>query len=158
MARHHRPAGYQDGRDIEPRRRHQHTGDDFVTVRDEDKAVELVRVCKGLDRVGNQLAGSKRILHADMAHRDAVTDTDCGDEHRRAARHADTGLDRVGNFIQVDVPRDNFAIGRNHADHRAGKLLIGVAAGAQQRTVWHTLRAFYDIVTSSGHWKSLLKI
>ena len=149
MACEHRAAGNQNGRDVQAGRRHQHARNDLVAVRDEHQAIELMRLCERLNAVRDQLAARQRILHADVAHRDAVADADRRNEHRRAACHANAGLDGVRDLVEVDVTRDDLGICGNDADDRLFHLLVGHAAGAQQRTVRHTLRACGDVVTSS---------
>ena len=156
MTGEHRAARYQNRGDVQARRSHQHAGHDLVTVRDQHQTVELVRLRQRLDRVRDQLAGSERILHADVAHGDAVAYTDGRDEDGRAARHGNAGLDGGGDLIEVDMTGDDLAVRGDNADDRAVHLLIGHTAGAQQRTVRHALRALCDVVTSSGHRDSLL--
>ena len=64
LARFHRPAGNEHGRNVEAQRRHQHAGGDLVAVGDADHGVGRVRVAHVLDRVGDQLAAGQRIEHA----------------------------------------------------------------------------------------------
>ena len=149
MACEHRAAGNQNGRDVQACRCHQHARNDLVTVRDEHQTIELMRLCERLYAVRDQLAARQRILHADVAHCDAVADADRRNEHRRAACHANAGLDGVRDLVEVDVTRDDLGICGNDADDRLLHLLVGHAAGAQQRTVRHTLGACGDVVTSS---------
>ena len=63
-------------------------GDDLVAVGDADHAVEAVGRDHGLDAVGDQLARGQRVLHADVAHGDAVVDADGVELERHAARLA----------------------------------------------------------------------
>jgi len=43
------------------------------------------------------------VLHADMAHGNAIANTDGRNQHRGAARHADACLDGIGQLIQVHM-------------------------------------------------------
>ena len=52
-----------------------------------------------LDRVGDDLAAGQRVAHALVVHRDAVADADGVELERRAAGHADAGLDGVGDLV-----------------------------------------------------------
>ena len=81
----HRAAADEDGRDVEAHRGHQHAGHDLVAVRDADHAVEAMRADHGLHAIGDQFARGQRILHAAVAHRDAVIHAD-GVEDERARR------------------------------------------------------------------------
>ena len=149
MACEHRAAGNQNRRDVQACRCHQHARNDLVAVRDEHQTIELMRLCERLYAVRDQLAARQRILHADVAHCDAVADADRRNEHRRAACHANASLDGVRDLVEVDVTRDDLGICGNDANDRLLHLLVGHAAGAQQRTVRHTLGACGDVVTSS---------
>ena len=148
MACQHRTAGYNDGRDVQASCCHEHARNNLITVRDEHERVKLMCLCQCFHGIGNQFAGRQRILHADMTHRNAVTDADCRHQNRCAASHADAGLDSSGNFIQIDVTRNNLAVCGNHADNRTRHLLLGQTAGTQQRTVRHALNALCNIMTS----------
>ena len=81
-----------------------------------------------------------------MPHGDTVTDADGGDEDRGAARHAHTGLDGVGNLVEVGVAGDDLTVGGNNADQRAVQLLRGVAQRIEQAAVRCPLGAFFGII------------
>ena len=149
MACQHRTAGNQNGRNVQTSGSHQHAGNDLVAVRDEHQTVQLMGLCQRLYAVRDQLTACQRILHADVAHGDAVAYADSRNEHRRAACHADTGLNRVRDLIEVDVTRNDLGIRRNDTDDRLLDLLVGHTAGAQQRTVRHALGSCSDVITSS---------
>ena len=99
-----------------------------------------------LHAVANQLAAGEGIFHTHVAHSDAVADTDGGDEDGGAARHAHTGLDGIGNLVQMGVAGDNFAVGGNNANQRAVKLLRRVAQRIEQASVGCPFRAFFDVI------------
>ena len=57
--RKHRPSANKDGRNIEASRRHEHSGNDLITVWNKNKAVKPGRHCNGFNRVRNQLTARK---------------------------------------------------------------------------------------------------
>ena len=120
----------------------------FVAVGHEDQAVQLVGHEHGLDAVADELAGGEGILHAHMAHGDAIADTNGRDEDGRTACRLDTGLDRIGDLIQIHVAGHDLAVGADHADEGALQLFGGVAQGVKQAAVRGALRAFGHVVTS----------
>ena len=94
----HRPAGDEDGGNVEPHGGHQHAGRDLVAVRDAHHRIGAVRVDHVLDGVGDELARGQRVEHAVMAHGDAVIDGDRVEFLGDAAR-------------RLDLPRDELARG-----------------------------------------------
>ena len=154
VAGEHRAARDDDGRDVEARRGHQHAGHDLVAVRNEHEAVELVRLRQRLDAVRDQLAAGQRVLHADVAHRDAVAHADGRHHDRGAARDAHARLGGVRDLVEVDMARDDLTVCGDNADDRLFHLLFGQTAGAQQRTVGHALCARGDVIASLGHGDS----
>ena len=102
----------------------------------------------GLHAVADQLAGGEAVLHAHMAHGDAVADADGRDEDGGAACHLDTGLDGLGDLIQIHVAGDDLAVGAHHADEGAVQLFRGVAQSVKQAAVGRAFRAFGHVVTS----------
>ena len=50
----------------------------------------------------------------------------------RAARGADTGLDGLGDLVEVHVAGDDLVVGADHADQRARQLLVRIAQGVQR--------------------------
>ena len=113
-----------------------------------EQTIELMRLCERLNAVRDQLAARQRILHADVAHRDAVADADGRDEDGGAPCHLDACLDGVGDLIQIHVAGDNLTVGTHHTDEGAVQLFRGVAQGVKQASVGRALRAFGYIVTS----------
>ena len=149
-AREHRPARDKDRRDVEPRRGHQQAGDVFVAVGDHDQTVELVGHDHGFGGVGDQVAGDEGILHADVPHGDAVAHGDGREHDGRAARGADTGLDGLGDLVEVHVAGDNLVIRADHADQRARQLLVRIAQGIQKAAVRRALHAGFDLLRTHG--------
>ena len=144
----HRAAGADHGGHVHADGSHDHAGHDLVAVGHEDQAVQLVGHEHGLDAVADELAGGEGILHAHMAHGDAVADTNGRDEDGRTACHLDTGLDCIGDLIQIHVAGHDLAVGADHADEGALQLFGGVAQGVKQAAVRGALRAFGYVVTS----------
>ena len=105
-----------------------------------------------------QLAGSQGIFHADMAHGDAVAHADGRDQNGRAARHADTGFDGVGQLIQVHVAGHDLAVGADDADQRAFEFLRRVAQRIEQAAVGRALGAFFDIIAAQNITPFILRV
>ncbi len=80
----------------------------------------------GLHAVADQLAAGERVLHAHMTHGDAVAYADGGDEDGRTTGHLHTGLDGIGDLVQIHVPGHDLAVGAHYADERALQLLRGI--------------------------------
>jgi hypothetical protein len=76
LARFHRPAGNEDGRNVQPHGGHQHSRRDLVAVGDADQRVGAVGIHHVLHRVGNQVARGQAVEHSVVAHGDAVVDGD----------------------------------------------------------------------------------
>ena len=121
-------------------------GHDLVAVRDADHAVEAMRPHHGLDAVGDQLARGQRILHAAVAHGDAVIHADGVEDERHAARLADQALDQHADLVQVGVAGDAVGVGVADGDERLVPIRLGFdgAGGPQQRAVRGAFKAFLD--------------
>ena len=144
----HGAAGTDNGGHIHAHSGHDHAGNDLIAVGHQNQAVQLVGHKHGLHTVADQLAGGEGVLHADMAHGNAIANTDGRNQHRGAARHADTCLDGIGQLIQVHMAGNDLTVSRNHADQRAFQLFRGIAQGIEQAAVWGALRAFFNVITS----------
>ena len=90
----------------------------------------------------------QRVLHALVVHGDAVADADDGELDGRAAGHADAGLDRLGDLVQMDVAGDDLVLGVGDADHGPVDLLVGEAHGLEQGAVGGFLQAFFHQVAA----------
>ena len=104
----------------------------------------------GLGGVSDEIPGDQGILHADVAHSDAVAHGDGGELHRRAPGTPDAGLDRLGNFVQIHVAGDDLIVGADHADEGALQLLLGVAQGVKEGAVGGALHAPGHVVAAHG--------
>ncbi len=128
--------------------RHQHAGHDLVAVRDADHAVEAMGADHGLDAVGDQLARGQRILHAAVAHGDAVIHADGVEDEGHAARLADEAFDQLADLVEVGVAGNAIGVGVADGDERLVPIRLGFdgAGGAQQGAVRGAFKAFLDDV------------
>ena len=76
-----------------------------------------------------------------MTHGNAVADADCRHHNRCAARHADAGFYRFGDFIEMEMAGHDFAVGGNHADKRPFQFFFGIAHCIKQAAVRRTFDA-----------------
>jgi len=70
-----------------------------------------------------------------MVHGQAVAYGNGRELQRRAARHAHTGLDRIGKAVQVHVPGHDLAGGIHNTYQRTIHLFPGEAQGIEQGAV-----------------------
>ena len=91
-----------------------------------------------------------------MAHGNPVTHGDGGELHGGAAGGPNTGLDGLGDLIQVHVAGDDLIIRADYANEGALQLLPGVAQGIEQRAVWGGGSPFFHNVRA--HKADLLRI
>jgi len=104
--------------------------------------------------IGNQFAGRQRVAHAGVIHGDAIADPDGRHQDGSAPRHAYAGLDGLGNLVEVNVARNNFVEGGDHADERALHFLGGEAKGIKKGPVRGAFRTLENHVAGAfwgGH-------
>ncbi len=101
-----------------------------------------------LDRVGDDLAAGQRILHARVAHGDAVVHADRVEDERHAARLADALLDELADLVQVDVAGNDVDVAVADGDERLAEIVVGHAGGAEQAAVGGAGVAQFDNVGS----------
>ena len=101
-----------------------------------------------LGGVGNQVTGNQGVLHAHVAHGDAVAHGNGGELHGGAAGGTDSSLDRLGNLVQVHVAGDDLIVGTDHADEGTLQFLLGVAQGVEQGAVGGGGGAFLNDITA----------
>ncbi len=147
-ARQHRAARDNDGRDVQPCRRHQHARHDLVAVRNQHERVKARSHRDGLDGIRDELAARERILHARVAHRDAIADADGREFDRRAARRGHAELRRLGDIPEADVSRDDFIERIADADQGLSEIFLAIAIRMEQRTMRAPRRAFLDDIAS----------
>ena len=97
LSRKHRSAADKNGREVEPQRRHQHAGNNLITVGNEHQRVERMGHCHDFNGIGDQLPAGQRIFHAGMVHGDAVTDADDGKFNGGSTGHADARFYILGD-------------------------------------------------------------
>ena len=107
-------------------------------------------------RVGDQLAAGQRVLHAGVAHGDAVVDADRVEHEGHAAGLADALLDEVADLVQVDVAGDDVDVAVADGDERLAEIVLADAGGAQQAAMGGAGSALLDRVGSHG--KSLVGV
>ena len=120
----HRPAGDEDGGDVEPQRGHQHAGGDLVAIRDADESVGAMGVAHIFDAVGDDLARRQRIEHAVMAHGDAVVDRDGVELLGDAAGFLDLARDQLAEVFEMHMARHELREGIGDGDDRLAEVLV----------------------------------
>jgi len=131
----HGASADDNGRDIEPCRCHEHTGNDFVAIGHQDQGVKGMGHGRHLNGIGDEFPGRQGIVHAFVVHGNPVTDADGGKLHGSSPGHADAGFDGFDDIVQVHVPGNQF-IGRvGNADQGAGNFMIRIAHGLHQASV-----------------------
>ena len=132
LARFHRAARDEHGRDVEPQRRHQHAGRDLVAVGDADHGVGAMRVDHVFDAVGDDLARWQAVQHAVMAHGDAVIHRDGVELLGDTAGFLDLACDELAEILQVHVAGHELGERIDHGNDRLAKILVLHAGGAPE--------------------------
>ena len=125
----HGAAGQQDAGNVQPCRRHQHTGDDLIAGAQQHQAVKQVDLGHALDGVGDQFPGGQDIVHTAMAVGHAVAAADHAELDGRAAGAVNAVLDPLGHLPQVIVAGDTLAPRVGDANDRPLQVLRGKAHG-----------------------------
>ncbi len=155
LARLHRPAGDEDGGDIEAQRRHQHARRDLVAVRDADERVGAMGVGHVFDAVGDYLARGQRIEHAVMAHRDAVVDRDGVELLGDAARRLDLARDELAEVLEMDVAGHELGEGIGDGDDRLTEVTVLHAGRAPEAAgAGHVAAMRGGAGTIGRHWRA----
>ncbi len=144
----HGAAGCEDGRNVETHGAHQHTGSDFVAVRDADQRVKRMSGRHGFERVGDDFTAGQRKFHAGVSHGNAVADRDGVELERNAARLADFVADQFADFLEMCMTRNNRDIRIANSDKRLGKILLFQSGCTEQSTMRSTLGPLLHDVTS----------
>ena len=135
---------------------HKHAGNDLVAVGHEHEGIELVGHGHGFNAVGNEFAAGEGILHAYVAHGDAVAHADGRHEDGSTARHADAVLHGLGDLVEVGVAGHDLAMGADHTDERAVEFFLGVTHGVEKTAVRGAFHALSDIGAAEFHIDSLV--
>ena len=144
----HRAARYQHRREVHAARSKKHAGNDLVARGDQDNAIEGMALHNAFYRVGDNLTAGKGIMHAVMVHGDAIANTDGGCCQRRTACHADAGLYRFGDLVQMVMAGNDVVLRRDNRDEWALQLFVGQSVSLQQASVRGTRETFLDRVAS----------
>ena len=147
MARQHGAAADEHGGHVDSGRSHQKAGHVLVAVGHHHQGVELVSQCHTLGGIRDQVPGHQGILHAHVAHGDAVADRDGREHHRGAARHGHAQLHRFHDLIQVHVSGYNFIIRTHNAHHGLFHLFRRHAEGVEQGPVGRLLHTCFHCIT-----------
>ena len=129
IAGQHGAAADKDTGQVQPAGGHEHAGDDFVAVGNEDHRVQRMGGEHDLDGIGDELPGGQGVLHAGVVHGQAVADPDGAELKGDAAGVADAGLNRLGHRIQMGVTGDVIAFGVDHRHKGPLHLGLGDAQG-----------------------------
>ena len=124
MARHHRSAAYKNSRQIKAGCRHQHTGNNFIAVRNHNKGIKLMSLCHTFNGISNEFACYKRIFHSLMAHCNTVTDTNCRKFYWSSAGHTHARLYSFGNSVKFNMARNYFIFCTTNTNKRALQFFI----------------------------------
>ena len=130
----HRPAGHEDGRDVQSHGGEQHAGRDLVAVGDADHGVGLVRLNHVLHAVGDQLAAGQRVQHAVVAHGDTVVHGDRIELHAVAAVRVHDPFDALAHVVQVYVAGHELGERIGNGNDRFLEIFLLHAGRAPQRT------------------------
>ncbi len=102
--------------------------------------------CDGFDAVGDEFARGQGILHAGVAHGDAVANGDGVEFHGDAAGVFDALLEEGADFIEVAVAGDEAFVRVANADERLFHVGTFHAASEHERAVRSTLVAQLDLI------------
>ena len=121
---HHWPGGYNDTWDIQARCSHEHARGDFVAVGQKDQTIKAMGLGNRLNHIGNQFAGRQRIVHAAMAHGDAVANSGDAEDKGMTTTCVYTFFDEALEITHPGVTRDQVGKGRSNPDKRFVHLLL----------------------------------
>jgi len=144
----HRPGGDDNRRDIDPRGSHQHARGNLVAVGKKDQPVQLMGLGHRLDHIGDEFTGRQGVVHAGMAHRNAVADARDAEKERIAAARMDPFLDKPLQVTHADVAGDDVGKARGNSDERLVHLCLWNAGSIQQGPVRNTLQPLLDFRAS----------
>lgn len=103
-----------------------------------------MRADYGFDAVGDDLAAGQAVLHAGVAHRDAIVDADGVEQERHAAGRAYSVLYDDAELIEVNMAGDDVDVAVGNGDKRLAKIFFLHACRAQQAAMRRPLHAFLD--------------
>ena len=142
-----RPGVQEDRGHIESGGRHQHPGKGLVATGQQNAAVQLLRTEHGLHRVGDDLSADQRVVHAPVAHRDAVGDRDGAELEGVSVGLVHTLFGGLGQPIQREVAGGDLVPGTGDADLRLAPVVVAHPDGPQHAAGSGPLDAVGDDVT-----------
>ena len=125
MSRQHGTAGHKHRGKIQPGRRHQQARHILITVGNHHQSVKLVSNGHTFGGIRNQIPGHQGVLHADMTHGDAVTDSNGREHHGYTARFRHSQLHGIHDLVNVHVTGHNLIVRTDDAHHGFLHLLLG---------------------------------
>ena len=146
----HGAAGDENGGKVQTGRGHQEAGNVLVAVRDHDEAVKAVGFDHGFGGVRDEVSRNERILHAFVAHGDAVADGDGREHDRGAAAHGDADADRFRDLVEVHVTGDDLVVGADDADEGTSQFFLGETQGIVQGAMGRVLEPIDDGIFDHG--------
>ena len=126
----------------------EHAGDDLVAVGNADHAVELMAVDHRFDRIGDDFAAGKRILHAVVPHRHPVANADRVEDERHTAGVVNRLLDQLPYPVEVHVSRYDIDMAVDDRDKRPLKIVFAHAACPEQTSMRSSGIALFNDIGS----------
>ena len=112
----HRAAGSEDGWNVQTHGAHEHSGNDFVAVRNADHGVEGMCGTHGFHAVRDDFTAGEGVFHSGVSHGDAVADCDGVEFVGNAAGFADGVADDFTDLFEVAVSGDDVGVGVADSD------------------------------------------
>jgi len=94
----------------------------------------------GFDAVGDDFAAGQRVLHAGVAHGDAVADRDGVEFIGDAARFADRVADDFADLFEVAMAGNDIGVGVADSDERFLEILVREPGGPHETAVRRAFR------------------
>ena len=120
----HRSARYENDRNVDPQRRHQHSRRNLVAVGDTYHRIGAVGVDHVLYAIGDQIARRQRIEHPVMAHRDPVIDSDGIEFLGNTASCLNLTRDQLADILEVHVARHKLRKAVHHGNDRLAEITV----------------------------------
>ena len=98
--------------------------------------------------VADEFARDERVLHAHVAHRQAVAHGDGRKDDRHTAGQGHPLLDRFGDLVEVHVPRNDVVLGVDDADERLADFFVAQAERLQKAALGSGIDAFGKRITT----------
>ena len=126
---------YKHGWAVQPRYGHNTTRHVLVAAANSNKSVKPLTGTNRLNRVGDDFARHKRILHPFSSHGNAVGNSDRPENNPLASGLIHPRNRLFGQLVDMHIARSQHAPGGGHTHLGPGKILIFEADGPQQGTI-----------------------